>query len=73
MHFQTELFANFNLGHLCQWRFRLNIRKIIIMEKFVKQWNRLPVEVEELSSPRVFKRHVGIALRNIVVGLVVLV
>lgn len=43
------------------------------MERVVKQWNRLSVEVEELSSPKVFKRHVGMTLRNIVVGLVVLV
>lgn len=43
------------------------------MERVVKQWNRLPVEVVELSSPKVFKRHVGMALRDIVVGLVVLV
>lgn len=32
------------------------------MERVVKQWNRLPVEVVELSSPKVFKRHVGMAL-----------
>lgn len=43
------------------------------MEGVIKQWNRLPVEVVELSSAKVFERHVGMALRDIVVGLVVLV
>jgi len=50
---------------LCQKRFSLGIRKYFFTERVVKYWNRLPSEVES-PSLKVFKRYVGIALRDMV-------
>ena len=49
---------------LHQWRFRLDIWKNSVTERVVKHCKRLPRDVVESLSLEVFKRLVGVVLRE---------
>jgi len=51
---------------LCQRRFRLDIRKNFFTARVVRHWHRLPREAVGSPSLEVFKKHVGMALWDVV-------
>ncbi|KAK4806876.1 hypothetical protein QYF61_012597 [Mycteria americana] len=57
-----------NGSKLHQGRFRLDIRKHFFTESVVKRWTRLPREVVDAPSLSVFKRHLDIALNNMLLA-----
>ena len=58
---------------LCQRRFRLDIRRNLFLERAVLQWHRLPREVVQSLPLEVFKNRVGVALREMILWVILVV
>ena len=52
----------------CQERFRLDIRENFSSDRVVRQWHRLPKEVEESLSLKVLEKRVDVSLRDMISG-----
>lgn len=51
---------------LHQERFRFYVKKNSFPERVIKHWNIVPKEVVESQTLEVFRRHMDVALRNII-------
>ncbi|KFQ69302.1 hypothetical protein N335_03333, partial [Phaethon lepturus] len=51
---------------LLQGKFISDIRKNVFTERVVRHWNRLPREVVGSPSLEVYKKHVDVALQDMV-------
>jgi len=53
-----------NSSKLCQWRFRLDVRKRFFTKRMIKHWNRISREVVSVSYLSVFQRLLDKTLKS---------